>query len=209
MAYAPPMTRRLLHVAATLGVVVLAGWGAVAGVASANVGVGITAATITLAKPVAAGTTAKAPGVYVVNTGTQGGVVHLKVSDMEHTKHHVVPASWVRFDPSSVNLDPKKGTVVPFTVSVPKEAATGAYQSDLVATATSAGQATGTGTQVGAAAATRLTFTVVPAPASSDPHIPTWVWIALGAVVLIGLVVWAVRASGVRLHVERTPSSKD
>lgn len=203
------MTRRLLHVAAAFGVVVVTIWGVAAGVASANVGVGITAATVTLAKPAVAGQSVKAPGVYVVNTGTQAGAVHLKVADMEHTEHHVVPPSWVTFHPTSVNLAPKQGTVVPFTVSVPKGATVGAYQSDLVATATSAGAAAGTGTQVGAAAATRLTFTVVAAPASSGLHVPTWVWIALGAVVLIGLIVWVVRASGVRLHVERTPSSKE
>jgi hypothetical protein len=196
--------RRGAGVLGAVTIAALAVMGLTAGGAGADVGVGITARTITLTEPVPAGGTAKSTGVYVVNTGSETGGIHLRVADLEHTKHHAVPASWVTFTPSTVTLGSKKGTVIPFTVSVPHDAALGAYQTDLVATGTPAGAKGGTGTQVGAAAATRFTFTVVAPRSSGGLHIPTWVWIALGAIVVVALLVWLVRASGLRLHVERT-----
>ena len=198
-----PASHRLIGALAALAVAVVALVG-LSGGAGADVGVGITARTINLSQPVPAGQMAKSTGVYVVNTGSQTGSIHTRVADLEHTKRHAVPASWVTFTPSTVTLAAKKGTVIPFTVTVPHDAIRGDYQTDLVATGTSADTNSGTGSQVGAAAATRFTFTVV-APKSSDgPNIPTSVWIAVGAMVVAALLALAVKASGLRLHVERT-----
>ncbi len=202
-------TRRVVSALAASVVAGTALIGLLAGGAAADVGVGITARTITLPHPVPAGRTAKATGVYVVNTGSDTGAVHLRVADLEHTRHHPIPSSWVTFTPSTVTLGPKKGTVVPFTVTVPHGAALGAYQSDLVATGTSAGAKAGNGTQVGAAAATRFTFAVVASKSSSGLHLPSWVWIAVAATVAAALLFLLIRASGLRLHVERSRPNDD
>ena len=125
------------------------------------------------------------------------------MADLEHTRHHPIPPGWVTLHPSTVTLVSKKGTVSRLTVVVPHDAVAGSYQSDLVASASSTAATSGSGTQVGAAAATPLTFTVVPPKPSSGVHIPSWVWIALVALVVLALTVWAVRASGISLSVER------
>jgi hypothetical protein len=190
---------RLGALGAVTTVVALATFVASAG---ANVGVGITAAPITLGKPAETGETYHLPGVYVVNTGSETGSIHVSIANLEKTKHLPIPTGWVTFHPSTVTLASKKGTVIPITLAVPDNAKLGTYQSDIEAAATSSGNKAGTGTRVGAAAATRLTFVV--AKAKPKPfHIPTWVWIALAAVVVILLLVWLIKASGLRLHVER------
>ncbi|HVN51521.1 MAG TPA: hypothetical protein VMT43_08820 [Acidimicrobiales bacterium] len=193
--------RRLTNVAigAAIAVLALAAFAAGAG---ANVGVGITAAPITLAKPAEQGQTYKLPGVYVVNTGSQSGAIHVSLASLEKTKKLPIPASWVTFHPSTVTLGPKKGTVIPITLAVPSGAEVGDYQSDIEASAVSSGTASGTGTHVGAAAATRFLFTVTKAKPAQF-HVPSWVWIALAVVVIVGLLVWLIKASGVRLSVER------
>jgi len=170
--------------------------------AGANVGVGITAAPITLTKPAEQGQTYKLPGVYVVNTGSETGAIHVSIASLEKTKHLPIPAAWVTFHPSTVTLAAKKGTVIPITLAIPGNAKLGDYQSDIEASATSPGNKAGTGTRVGAAAATRFVFTVAKAQPKSF-HVPSWVWLVLAAVVVIALLVWLVRASGLRLSVEK------
>jgi len=197
--------RRLLIVAfAALGLpVALVALGVSAG---ANVGVGITAAPITPGNPVAQGQTVHLPGAYVENTGTASGSIHVSIANLEKTKKLPIPASWVTFHPSTVTLAPKKGTVIPITLAVPHDAKLGDYQSDIEASAVSSGTASGTGTHVGAAAATRFLFTVTKAKPAPF-HVPSWVWIGLGTLAVIGLLVWLIKASGVRLSVERRDSS--
>ena len=113
--------RRLRSAALVVGLVLVAVV-CLAAAASANVGVGITAAPITLGRPAEQGQTYHLPGVYVVNTGSETGSIRVSIASLEKTRKLPIPAAWVTFHPATVTLAPKKGTVIPITLAVPRNA---------------------------------------------------------------------------------------
>jgi len=190
--------------AAAVAALCLAVAGPCGGIAYATVGVGITAATITLSHPVAPGSVTAMPAVYVKNTGSEAETVALSVRRSPTTPHPPVPPGWVSFGSRTVFLGPGAGKYVTVRLTVPASVAGGSYEGLLAAT-TASGRVSG-GSAVGATAETLLAVTVA-TPTTPLLRQP-WVRI-LGAAALIAgvvvLVAWAARRSGIRVRIDRTP----
>jgi hypothetical protein len=202
----PGATRRRVAggLVGTAIVVVLA-VGTWAGWAGATSGVGVGASPIVLAHPAYRSQRYALTPLYVINTGSESGAFRVRVQRLAGAAGgRVVPAGWVQFGHPSFTLAPRQATLVKLELVIPADAPAGAYTSDLIAS-TVTRQAGAVG--LGASAATKLEFSVVPGSPSSGPEVPAWVWIALGAVVVVGLGVFAVRRSGLRIQVQRRPSS--
>jgi hypothetical protein len=170
--------------------------------AQASVGVGIQAGAVRLSGAAHPGQSVALPGVSVVNAGTHPESIRITVRRDPRGGGLPVPASWVQPGMSSVQLAPHHAIRIPLELVVPAGARTGAYLSDVVATASgglSVGQA-----NLGAAAATLLEFRVAPgtAPGFWWSVFTQTLW-ALFIVILLGAIAFAVRRSGIRIRVER------
>jgi hypothetical protein len=139
------------------------------------------------------------PGLYVLNTGTQLSRYHIRVERLSPGAARTLPAAWVAISQNDFVLRPKHSATVPFTITIPNDAVSGAYLSDLVASTASARRAGGTA--LGAAAATKIGLSVGQAPGT----IPwgTIGLVVLGALLLLG-VGYGVRRSGLRVKLERS-----
>lgn len=130
--------------------------------ATADIGVGISANPVALARSARAGHTYRLPPIRVLNSGTEAATYHLSLGSFGEQDHdHAVPASWVRATPNDFVLEPKQAMTVALVLRVPKGAPAGDYFSGLKAIALSPGESHVT---FGAAAATKLTFRVTSAP---------------------------------------------
>jgi hypothetical protein len=194
-------SRRPWLVAIVMSAAALVGVGVPA--ASATLGAGVGASPLELAKPAHGGTVHElVPALLVVNTGTQAANYRLRVDRLSAGPGRTVPPGWIHFDANNFHLAPDSRRSVVVRLSVPGSAATGAYQSDVVATAVLPvvkGQ-----TAAGAAAATVVSFSVTNGSGSSFPWAIAVVVAAWAA--LVGLYL-LIRRSGFRLKVERRRSS--
>jgi hypothetical protein len=193
------MTRVRLSLMSALIAGVLAA-GLAPRIASASIGTGVGADPLVLAGTAVPGHSYELPRLYLVNTGTETSRYALAVTRIDHGAQRDVPAGWVVLPAAPVTLGAKNTTYVPLTLRVPADAPLGDYMTDVVAgTMAHAG---GAGAAVGAKAAAQLLFTVGH-DSGGLPSPPLWVDLALlAAAVMVG-VGYAVRRSGLRLHVER------
>ena len=171
-------------------------------IADASIGVGVQAGPVRLGSIAHPGGNYQLPPVYVVDTGTEAEFISLRIERLAHGPGQAVPPSWVHGTGSNVRLVPHQSARIPLNLSVPPGATPGPYLSDVVvggSAAVSAGQA-----NFGAAAATALEFSVAPG-AAPGPMLPSWMWWALGGLLLLALVGVGVRRSGLRIRVERKP----
>lgn len=213
-------SRRQKGAAATLwgaitGLALLMGTGA--GVASADLGVGVGASPITLGEPVLAGESYAMPPLYVLNTGTEPARYTISVERISEGEGQPVPPEWIVLGDNRFVLEPRQSAFVPVTLTVPESAPAGSYLTNLVAAA--GRPSLGGGTGLGAAAAARLTFTVagpsvsvplppplpdsVSIPLPSPSRAPLWPAVALALAGALLAASLALRALGFRLHLHR------
>jgi hypothetical protein len=170
--------------------------------AQASVGVGIQAGAVRLSGVAHPGQSVALPSVSVVNAGTQPESIRIVVQRYPRGGGRPVPPSWVQPGVSSVQLAPHHSIRVPLQLVVPAGAKPGAYLSDIVAIAS--GQLSARGANLGAGAATLLEFRVAPnAAAGFWSSVFTQTLWALLIVILLAVVVFIVRRSGLRVRVER------
>ena len=170
--------------------------------AQASVGVGIQAGPVRLSGGAHPGQTVALPSVSVVNAGTQRESIRVMVRPHPQGGGRPVPPSWVQPGVPSVQLAPHRATRISLELVVPAGAKPGAYLSDIVAIASE--QLSAGGAHLGAGAATLLEFRVAPDPAPGfwSSVFTQSLW-ALLVVILLAVVVFAVRRSGLRVRVER------
>jgi hypothetical protein len=195
-----PLTRhplRLSALAILLGLVILP-----ASAAEASIGIGIQAGPVRLSSAAHPGGTYQLPAVYVVNTGTAEESVTLKIERISPGTGLTVGPSWIHVSGGAVRLGHNQSARIGLQLSVPSNARPGRYFSDVVAHGS--GSLTAGNANLGVAAATGLDFTVAPGAA---PHpwltVPSWLWPALGGLVVIAAAVLWFRSSGLRIRVER------
>jgi hypothetical protein len=166
--------------------------------AAASLGTGVGASPIMLAQAAIPGHAYKLPGLYVLNTGTVRSRYHVRVQRLSPGNARTLPATWVTLQQNDFVLRPHHSATVPFTITIPKNAASGKYLSDLVASTSSARRAGGTA--LGAAAATKIGLSVGATPGS----IPwgTIGLLLLGAIALTG-ATYGLRRSGLHVRLER------
>jgi hypothetical protein len=95
------------------------------GVATADVGAGVSASPVVLRTQARPGNSVRLPDLYVVNTGTEASIYRLKVEELSPGEGRVVPPAWVHFARNDFPLLPKESASVPLTLSVPADALTG------------------------------------------------------------------------------------
>ena len=173
-----------------------------AAVAEASIGIGIQAGPVRLAENAHPGGSYALPAVYVVNTGSADESVTIKIERISPGHGLTVPASWIHAGNTPVHLGQKQSTRVALQLDVPSNAKPGQYFSDVVAHGSgslSAGHA-----NLGVAAATGLDFTVARGAAAAPPFsLPSWLWPALGGLVVIAAGILWIASSGVRVRIER------
>jgi hypothetical protein len=168
----------------------------------ASVGVGVQAGSRPPREHRAPGGSYALPPVYVVNTGTQGESVRVRVERLSRGPGRLVPSFWIHVAGPGVWLAPHHAARIPLELVVPDGARSGGYLSDIVVTGSAAISA-GTA-NLGVAAATKLEFSVRPGPAQSPwLSLPAWAVWALAGLILLALAVWGIRRSGLRIRVER------
>ena len=166
--------------------------------AGASVGVGVGAAPLRLAEPARPGGHYRLASLYVVNTGTRAGDYLVRVQRVGQLPGRAVPASWVHLGRARLRLRAHQHTLVPVTLTVPDDAASGAYGTDLVASTVM--KRPGHGTALGAAAADRLIFTV-DAPGRGFSW-PPWAEYLLLGLAGATLAVLGARRLGLRIQIE-------
>jgi hypothetical protein len=173
-----------------------------AAVAEASIGIGIQAGPVRLTSNAHPGGRYTLPAVYVVNTGSEDESVTLKIQRISPGHGTTVPASWIHVSAAPVHLGQKQSARIPLELDVPANAKPGQYFSDVVAHGSgsiAAGHA-----NLAVAAATGLDITIAagaaPAPAFS---LPSWLWPALGGLVVVAAGILWIASSGVRIRVER------
>lgn len=179
--------------------------------ALANVGVGVGTIPLTAGETLAPGHTYRLrPDFHLVNTGDTATVYTLRVERLSRQPGSTLAPSWVSFGATSRRLAPGRDARVPVFVHLPRDAASGSYASDVVASGALARKGA-TGVGVGAAAATPIRVSVghvhrTFAAALGWPW-PWWAELAAaGALVLLTLGA-AARRLGLRVVVERGPSA--
>jgi hypothetical protein len=194
-------TRRYLRLLAPvilLGLLILP-----ASAAEASIGIGIQASPVRLSSDAHPGGTYQLPAVYVVNTGSDEESVTLKIERISPGAGRTVPPSWIHVSGGAVRLGHNQSARIGLELSVPANARPGRYFSDVVAHGS--GNITAGNANLGVAAATALDFTIAPGAA---PHpwltFPSWVWPALGGLVVIAAAVWKFLSSGLRIRIERS-----
>jgi hypothetical protein len=195
-----PLTRRrlrLLAPAILLGLLLLP-----ASAAEASIGIGIQAGPVRLSSAAHPGGIYQLPAVYVVNTGSDEESVTLKIERISPGTGLTVGPSWIHVSGGAVQLGHNQSARIGLQLSVPANARPGHYFSDVVAHGS--GNLTAGNANLGVAAATGLDFTITPGAA---PHpwlvLPSWLWPALGGLVVIAAAVLWFRSSGLRIRVER------
>jgi hypothetical protein len=128
--------------------------------AEASVGVGIQENPVSLQKAAKAGQTYALPALHVANTGTEDESIRLKVERISHGRGRAVPASWIQFGSTHIQLSPHQETKVPIHLVVPQTARTGSYLSDIVVIGSAV--VPSKAADFRPAAATKLEFRVVP-----------------------------------------------
>lgn len=189
----------LLIPAALFGLLILP-----AAVADASIGIGIQAGPVRLTGNAHPGGGYQLPAVYVVNTGSEDESVVLKIQRISPGHGLTIPSSWIHVSSSPVRLGHNQSARLPLQLNVPANAKPGRYFSDVIAhgsASLNAGRA-----NLGVAAATGLDFTIAPG-AASHPWlmIPSWLWPALGGLVVVAAGLLWIFSSGVRIRIERKP----
>jgi hypothetical protein len=143
--------------------------------------------------------------VYVVNTGTEPESVSISIERISAGTGRTVPPSWISASSAPVQLSGGHAARIPLQLTVPRTAAPGRYFSDVVARGSASVSAGGA--QLGVAAATDLEFTIAPGAASAGWFsVPGWVLPYVLGVLVLGAAAVAIRRSGIRIRVERTPA---
>jgi hypothetical protein len=124
--------------------------------AVASTGVSIDVSRIAVEEDLAPGGEYRLPTFGVRNPGTESTTYRLAVSYLDGQAEAAPPESWFSFQPGDLTLGPEQSRPVVTTVTVPPDAAPGAYAALIGPQIVASGE----GAQVGAAAAVRLTFTV-------------------------------------------------
>jgi hypothetical protein len=171
----------------------------------ASVGVGIQAGPVQLTGPAHPGGSYALPPVYVVNTGSQSESATIRIERISPGVGRTVPPAWITVPGQPVSLSQNQSASIPLQLTVPANARPGSYFSDVVvhgSAAISVGSA-----NFAVAAATKLEFRVVPGVVpASWLGLPGWLLPAVGGLAGLAILVVAVRRSGVRIRIERTPA---
>ncbi|MBV9451166.1 MAG: hypothetical protein JO345_35300 [Streptosporangiaceae bacterium] len=191
----------------SIGFGIAVGFVAVLGFASparASIGVGVQADPVRLGVTAHPGGSYSLPSLFVVNTGTEPEAISVQVKRLSSGPGQAIPASWIRIGSIGEQIQPRQQVLIPLQLSTPGDARPGSYRSDIVVTGSSAaaGSAAG-GVRFGAAAATGLEFKIVPGATSSGwLGLPAWKWWLSALVVLLALVVFGIRHTGLRVRIE-------
>ena len=189
------MARRLYLLGMAAGIL----WLGVQVAAKADVGTGVGARPIVLEALAHPGHTYRLPGLYVINTGTVSSTYHIRVEHLSPGPLRTVPPGWVQFERNNFLLRPKESASVPMTLSIPADAASGKYSSDLVAGAVAP---SGSGPFIpGAEAATELRFEV--GEGGFPWPWPWWAYAIAATAAVSATAVGMQRRLGFRLRVER------
>lgn len=169
-----------------------------------SIGVGVSATPLQLHAPLRAGLEYTFPSLYVVNTGTRTSNYRVKIERVGKFSGRDVQASWLHLGRTQLRLRPHKTAFVPVKLTVPKNAAGGDYQTDLVVGTTThrpgSRAANGASAAVGAAAADKLEFTI--AEPGFDWTSPSLVYPLL-TMLAGGLLIFTLRRLGYRIEVQR------
>jgi hypothetical protein len=194
--------RLRLWLALLIGAVALLAWPAVS---YASVGVGVQAGPVRLDGSAHAGEQYALTPLYVVNTGTQPESVSISIERISSGTGRTVPPGWISASSAAVRLPGGHAARIPLQLTVPRSAAPGRYFSDVVAHGSASVSAGGA--DLGVAAATDLEFTIAPGAASAGWFsVPGWVLPYVLGVLVVGAAAVAIRRSGIRIRVERTPA---
>jgi len=171
---------------------------------SATLGTAVGANPITLKEPAVPGRSYELPSFFVINSGDEASYYSVRVERLSQGAGRPVPPGWVRIGRNHFPLNPQESMQVPLTLTVPRDAAAGDYLSNLIASTEPPDRRSGVA--LGAAAATRLEFQVA-AGGATGPTIPWpwpwWVYLVVGAAVLISGGALLLRWLGLRIQVER------
>jgi hypothetical protein len=177
---------------------------AIPAAAQASIGVGIQAGPVRLAGVAHPGGSYALPAVYVLNTGTQGESLSIRIERLSSGPARPVPAAWIR-PGAAVQLSHNESARIPLELVVPDAAKPGHYLSDVVVKG-SAGLSGGSAT-LAVAAATKLEFQVTPGVVSGSWFaVPSWLWPGIGVVLLIAAGAAVARRLGVRIEIDRVPA---
>ncbi len=142
------------------------------------------------------------PAVHVADTGTQDESITLKVERIPGGRGRAVPATWIHFADSRIQLSPHRETKIPLDLVVPASAITGSYLSDVVVIASAVVPSKATNFR--AAAATKLEFRVVPGPKPGlFGSLPAWAWWPLAGLVLAALAGIGNRRYALQISIKR------
>jgi len=190
---------RLLLVIVGLAALVIAA-GAGSGLVGAQAGVGIDPGEIAGLPPLAGGESVSV-AMQVRNPGTEGASYEMIAQPLAGEVELQPDPTWFTFEPQTFDLDGGEAVEVQMTIAPPD----GTDAGDYLALATAQlvlPEAEGSGAQVGAAVATKVYFTMSP-PESSDGGVPVWAIGAAAGVVVLGVIVFAVKRSGVSISINR------
>lgn len=151
--------------------------------AEASVGVGIQENPVSLLKAAEPGRTYALPAVHVADTGSQDESIVLKVERISGGHARTVPATWIHFANTLIQLSPHQETKISLDLVVPDTARAGHYLSDVVVIGSAV--APSKAANFRAAAATKLEFRVLPRPKPGLlASVPAWAWLAVAALLL-------------------------
>lgn len=174
------------------------------GSASASLGIGVQSNPVILASVARPGASYRLPPVFVVDNGTEPESVGVRVERLSKGTGITIPPGWVQSIGPTVQLRPQQSAYLHLLLTVPANAASGRYFSDLVVTAVVPQQSGRT--NFSAAAATDLEFTVSKRGGHSGlPHVAPWVWGVGGGVIVLGIGILLIRRSGLTIRIDRTP----
>jgi len=190
--------RLLLVVVGLLALVIAAGAGS--SLVGAQAGVGIDPGEIAGLPPLADGESVSV-AMQVRNPGTDGASYEMIAQPLAGEAELQPDPTWFTFEPQAFDLEGGAAVEVQMTIAPPE----GTDAGDYLALATAQlvlPEAEGSGAQVGAAVATKVYFTMSPAE-TSDGGVPVWAIGAAAGVVLLGVIVFAVKRSGVSISINR------
>lgn len=176
--------------------------------AAAKIGVGVGRETLTAPGDVLPGRSVRLrPDFFVVNTGDETTSYTFRTARLSQLTGSTLPSGWVSFAPQSKRLRPGEHAVVTVVVHVPRDAHSGTYVSDAVASGLAARTRGSVG--IGAAAATSMTLRIAGRRSGALSAVgwpwPLWTDATAGCVALLALSLGGWRRLGLRVVVERPP----
>ena len=194
--------------------ITVVGCGLLAPVAShrarADQGVSVDLGSISVDKKLSPGGRYRLPPLTVRNIGDQAGDYEVVIAHLNTSLQARAPAGWFEIEPNQFSLGPGEGRIVQVHIDLPSGADPGGYTALVEARAEPEGE----GVRLSAAAASRVSFEVKPSSLlegwilemrrSLADQAP-WSYLAMGALLLLMVVLLLRRYLRLRIGVERRP----